>query len=80
MTLRRLAPLAIALGAVALTQAGCLAAAAVGAVAGTAVGVTGAVVGGAAKVGGKAVGAAGRAVIPGDSRKNELRDHRKEEE
>lgn len=54
----------------ALTQSGCVAAA----VAGTAIGVTGAVVGGAAKAGGKAVGAAGRAVIPGDSRKDRDKD------
>lgn len=66
MPLRRLAPVAALLMSVALTQTGCVAAA----VAGTVIGVTGAVVGGAAKVGGKAVGAAGRAVIPGDSRKD----------
>lgn len=52
--------------AAALAQTGCVAAA----VAGTAIGVTGAVVGGTAKAGGKVVGAAGRAVIPGDSRKD----------
>ncbi|PZR37468.1 hypothetical protein [Caulobacter segnis] len=61
--------LAAALIAVALSQAGCVAAA-VGTVAGTAIGVTGAVVGGAAKVTGKAVGATGRAILPGDSRKD----------
>ena len=53
----------LALVLTALMLQGCLAAAAVG----TAVGVTGAVVGGAAK----GVGAAGRAVIPGDSRKDD---------
>lgn len=47
------------------------ASACVSTVVGTAVGVTGAVVGTTAKVGGKAVGAAGRAVIPGDSRKKD---------
>ncbi|WP_299005399.1 hypothetical protein [uncultured Caulobacter sp.] len=52
--------------AAALSQSGCVAAA----VASTAIGVTGAVVGGTAKAGGKVVGAAGRAVIPGDSRKD----------
>jgi hypothetical protein len=57
-----------------------MAAAAVGTVAGTAIGVTGAVVGGAAKVGGKAVVATGKAIIPGDGDKNNLRDHREEEE
>ncbi|AVQ04311.1 hypothetical protein B7G68_04110 [Caulobacter segnis] len=62
----RQAFLTAALLAAAFTQTGCVAAA----VAGTAIGVTGAVVGGAAKVSGKAVGAAGRAVIPGDSRKD----------
>jgi hypothetical protein len=70
MTIPRFAPLAATLAMVALSQTGCLAAAAVGTVAGTAIGVTGAVVGGAAKVGGKAVMATGRAVIPGDSRKD----------
>ena len=59
--MRSLVPIALLLTAFALQ--GCLAAAAVG----TAVGVTGAVVGGAAK----GVGAAGRAVIPGDSRKDD---------
>lgn len=54
----------LALMAGALMLQGCLAAAAVGTVAGTAVGVTGAVVGGTAK----AAGAGARAVIPGDSR------------
>lgn len=58
--------LVAALLATSLTQAGCVAAA----VAGTAIGVTGAVVGGTAKAGGKVVGAAGRAIIPGDSRKD----------
>jgi hypothetical protein len=55
---------------VALSQTGCLAAAAVGTVAGTAIGVTGAVVGGAGKV----VVATGKAVIPGDSKKDRDRD------
>ena len=53
-----------------LSLQGCMAAAAVGTVAGTAIGVTGAVVGGAAKMGGKAVVATGKAVIPGDSAKD----------
>jgi hypothetical protein len=66
MTLPRLAPLAAVLAMVAFSQAGCLAAAAVGTVAGTAIGVTGAVVGGA----GKAVVATGKAVIPGDGKKD----------
>ncbi|WP_297513309.1 hypothetical protein [uncultured Caulobacter sp.] len=66
MTFRRLAPLVAILAAVAFTQSGCLAAAAVGTVAGTAVGVTGAVVGGA----GKAVVATGKAVIPGGGKKD----------
>ena len=43
----------------------------VGATAGAAVGVTTAVVGTTAKVGAKAVGATARAVIPGDSKKDE---------
>lgn len=60
--MRRSAPVALAL--IALMLQGCLAAAAVGTVAGTAVGVTGAVVGGTAKVAGAGV----RAVVPGDSR------------
>ncbi len=80
MSLRRIAPIAAVLGLVAVSQTGCLAAAAVGTVAGTAIGVTGAVVGGAAKVGGKAVVATGKAVIPGDSSKNELRQREEEEE
>lgn len=70
MTLRRFAPLAAVLTMVALSQTGCLAASAVGAVAGTAIGVTGAVVGGA----GKAVVATGKAVIPGDGKKDRERD------
>ena len=70
MTLRRLAPLAAILTMVALSQTSCLAAAAVGTVAGTAIGVTGAVVGGA----GKAVVATGKAVIPGDGKKDRDRD------
>lgn len=70
MTLRRFAPLAALLTMVALSQTGCLAAAAVGTVAGTAIGVTGAVVGGA----GKAVVATGKAVIPGDSKKDRERE------
>lgn len=70
MTLRRLVPTALVLGALSLTQTGCMAAAAVGTVAGTAIGVTGAVVGGAAKVGGKAVVATGKAVIPGGGDKD----------
>jgi hypothetical protein len=68
------------MGAVTITQTGCMAAAAVGTVAGTAIGVTGAVVGGAAKVGGKAVVATGKAIIPGDSSKNDLGERREEEE
>lgn len=80
MTLPRSAPLAAVLATLALTQTGCMAAAAVGTVAGTAIGVTGAVVGGAAKMGGKAVVATGKAVIPGDGSKNDLRDRRDEEE
>ena len=71
MTLRRLAPLAAVLALVAVSQTGCLAAAAVGTVAGAAVGVTGAVVGGA----GKAVVATGKAVIPGDGKKDRDRDN-----
>ena len=43
----------------------------VGAAAGAAVGVTTGVVGTTAKVGAKAVGATARAVIPGDSKKDE---------
>lgn len=66
MTIRRLVPLAAVLATVAFSQTGCLAAAAVGTVAGTAIGVTGAVVGGA----GKAVVATGKAVIPGDGKKD----------
>jgi hypothetical protein len=57
----------LAAAGLALTLQGCLAASAVGAVAGTAIGLTGAVVGGAAKVGGKVVVATGKAVIPGES-------------
>lgn len=77
MTLRRLAPpshlapMAAILTMVALSQTGCLAAAAVGTVAGAAIGVTGAVVGGA----GKAVVATGKAVIPGDGKKDRDRDN-----
>lgn len=70
MTFRRLAPLAAIVTIVALSQSGCLAAAAVGTVAGTAIGVTGAVVGGA----GKAVVATGKAVIPGDGKKDRERE------
>lgn len=70
MTIRRLAPFAAVLATIGFTQTGCLAAAAVGTVAGTAIGVTGAVVGGA----GKAVVATGRAVIPGDGKKDRARD------
>jgi hypothetical protein len=66
MTFRRFAPLAAVLALVAVSQTSCLAAAAVGTVAGTAIGVTGAVVGGA----GKAVVATGKAVIPGDGHKD----------
>lgn len=58
MTLRRLAPLALILGGLSLTQTGCMA---------------------AAKVGGKAVVATGKAIIPGDSDKNDLADRREEE-
>jgi hypothetical protein len=67
---RRLTPIAAVLALVAVSQTGCLAAAAVGTVAGTAIGVTGAVVGGA----GKAVVATGKAVIPGDGKKDRERD------
>lgn len=70
MSLSRLASIAAALALVAVSQTGCLAAAAVGTVAGTAIGVTGAVVGGA----GKAVVATGKAVIPGDGKKDRERD------
>ncbi|WP_425995738.1 hypothetical protein [Caulobacter sp. DWR1-3-2b1] len=77
MTVQRLIS-AAALVALGLTLQGCLAAAAVGTVAGTAIGVTGAVVGGAAKMGGKAVVATGKAVIPGESDKD--RDKREYEE
>lgn len=80
MPRRRLLPIALLMGAVTITQTGCMAAAAVGTVAGTAIGVTGAVVGGAAKVGGKAVVATGKAIIPGDSSKNDLGERREEEE
>ena len=74
MSLPRFAPIAAVLAMVAVSQTGCLAAAAVGTVAGTAIGVTGAVVGGA----GKAVVATGKAVIPGDSDKDRDRDeHRR---
>jgi|GEM_PF-3054656 len=65
-----LAPVVAVLALVAVSQTGCLAAAAVGTVAGTAIGVTGAVVGGA----GKAVVATGKAVIPGDGKKDRERD------
>jgi hypothetical protein len=70
MPFRRFAPLAALMTMIALSQAGCLAAAAVGTVAGTAIGVTGAVVGGAGKV----VVGAGKAVIPGDGKKDRDRD------
>ena len=66
MTFSRLIT-AAAMSALALTLQGCLAASAVGVVAGTAIGVTGAVVGGAAKLGGRAVVATGKAIIPGES-------------
>ena len=46
----------------------------VGATAGAAVGVTTAVVGTTAKVGAKAAGATARAIIPGDSKKDEERE------
>lgn len=62
--MRKSVPLALVLTAFMLQ--GCVAVA-VGAVAGTAIGVTGAVVGGTAKVAGAGV----RAVIPGDSRKDD---------
>ncbi|WP_421736749.1 hypothetical protein [Caulobacter sp.] len=68
MTRQRLIT-ATAFAVLGLTLQGCMAASAVGTVAGTAIGVTGAVVGGAAKIGGKAVVATGKAVIPGDSDK-----------
>jgi hypothetical protein len=77
MTVQRLMSTA-ALIALGLSLQGCVAASAVGMVAGTAIGVTGAVVGGAAKVGGKAVVATGKAVIPGESAKD--RDKREYEE
>ncbi|MDI1365505.1 MAG: hypothetical protein PSX79_11675 [bacterium] len=66
MTVQRLI-FAAAIALTALSLQGCLAASAVGAVAGTAIGVTGAVVGGAAKLGGRAVVATGKAIIPGES-------------
>ncbi|HYG27709.1 MAG TPA: hypothetical protein VD906_12465 [Caulobacteraceae bacterium] len=44
------------------------------ATAGAAVGATAAVVGTTAKIGGKVVGAGVRAVVPGDSRKDEEKD------
>lgn len=69
-SLGRFVPLAAILTMVAVSQTGCLAAAAVGTVAGTAIGVTGAVVGGA----GKAVVATGKAVIPGGGHKDDLRE------
>lgn len=70
LAFKRLAPVFAILGLVAVSQTGCLAAAAVGTVAGTAIGVTGAVVG----AGGKAVVATGKAVIPGDGKKDRERD------
>jgi uncharacterized protein YceK len=54
---------------VALGLSGCMTVAA--ATAGAAVGATAAVVGTTAKVGGKVVGATARAVIPGDSKKDD---------
>ena len=77
MTAQRLIS-AAALAALGLTLQGCMAAAAVGTVAGTVIGVTGTVVGGAAKVGGRAAVATGKAVIPGESDKD--RDKREYEE
>jgi len=77
MTAKRLMS-TVALVALGLSLQGCIAASAVGMVAGTAIGVTGAVVGGAAKVGGKAVVATGKAVIPGESAKD--REKREYEE
>jgi len=59
----------VLLAAMSVGTAGCLATA-VGAAAGTAVGVTAAVVGTTAKVGAKVIGATARAVIPGDSHKD----------
>jgi hypothetical protein len=61
--------LIVMLAATAVGTSGCLATA-VGAAAGTAVGVTAAVVGTTAKVGAKVVGATARAVIPGNSKKD----------
>jgi uncharacterized protein YceK len=55
--------------AVAAGLSGCMTVAA--ATAGAAVGATAAVVGTTAKVGGKVVGATARAVIPGDSKKDD---------
>ncbi|MBU4433853.1 MAG: hypothetical protein KKC14_05490 [Alphaproteobacteria bacterium] len=66
MTVQRLI-FAAAIASMGLSLQGCLAASAVGAVAGTAIGVTGAVVGGAAKLGGRAVVATGKAIIPGEN-------------
>ena len=66
MTVQRLIFAAV-IALTGLSLQGCLAASAVGAVAGTAIGVTGAVVGGAAKLGGRAVVATGKAIIPGES-------------
>jgi hypothetical protein len=77
MTAQRLIS-TLALVALGVTLQGCMAASAVGTVAGTAIGLTGAVVGGAAKVGGKAVVATGKAVIPGESAAD--RDKREYEE
>jgi hypothetical protein len=77
MTAQRLISTAAIL-ALGLALQGCLAASAVGTVAGTAIGLTGAVVGGAAKVGGRAAVATGKAVIPGESAKD--RDKREYEE
>jgi len=71
---RRITVIAVALAA--LTLQGC--AVAIGTVAGTAIGVTGKAVGGAAKVGGKVVVATGKAIIPGESKKD--RERREYEE
>ena len=62
------------IGALALTQAGCLAAAVVGTTAGVAIGVTGAAVGATAK----GVGMAAGAVIPGGGDKDDERKARRD--
>ncbi|MBR7620944.1 hypothetical protein JKL49_16235 [Phenylobacterium sp. 20VBR1] len=72
MTIARTAATAALIAALGVSQSGCIAMAA-GAVIGTAVGVTGAAVGMTAK----GVGMAGRAIIPGDSKKDDEGKDRK---